>query len=257
MYRCSIKILSLAFLLASLNALAIEEVEVDVELQLLLDVSGSVNSSEYQLQLDGYANAFASSDVQDAISSGQQGSIAVQMIMWSGYNDQQVMIDWTQIQTPSDALSFSQLVATISRPFSGMTSIGRAIDFGLAEFSDNGFSSQRQVIDISGDGTNNWGPGPASSRDNALANGIDTINGIAITQDQNVINQYEQDVAGGDNAFVLVANDFADFEDAISNKLIAEITDTQPVAVAISEPPGWALLLFGLILFWALNDKKS
>ena len=238
----------------SVPALAIEEVEVDVELQLLLDVSGSVDSNEYQLQLNGYVNAFANSAIQNAVTAGPRGSIAVQMIMWSGYYQQQVMIDWMHIDSPSASLSFSQLVAAISRPFSGMTSIGNAISFGAGEFSDNGFSSDRQVMDVSGDGTNNWGPGPGGARDDALAQGINTINGIAITQDQNVISQYEQDVAGGDNAFVLVANDFEDFENAISQKLVAEITNTKPVS--ISEPPVLPLILFGLLFIWALSDKK-
>ena len=42
---------------------------VDLELALLVDVSGSVNSSEYALQRDGYKNAFLSNAVQNAIQT--------------------------------------------------------------------------------------------------------------------------------------------------------------------------------------------
>ena len=37
--------------------------EVDTELQLLMDVSGSVSSSEFNLQLQGYVDAFYSQGV--------------------------------------------------------------------------------------------------------------------------------------------------------------------------------------------------
>ena len=51
--------------------------EVDTELQLLMDVSGSVSYSEFNLQLQGYVDAFYSQDVQSAIldtSGGNSGS---------------------------------------------------------------------------------------------------------------------------------------------------------------------------------------
>ena len=55
---------------------------VDLELALLVDVSGSVNSSEYALQRDGYKNAFLSNAVQNAILGGTYKSIAVTYIEW-------------------------------------------------------------------------------------------------------------------------------------------------------------------------------
>ena len=56
---------------------------VDVELQLLTDVSGIVNTTEYNLQRQGYVNAFRNSEVIDSILAGTNGSIAVQYIEWS------------------------------------------------------------------------------------------------------------------------------------------------------------------------------
>ncbi len=237
---------------------AIQEVNVDAELQLLLDVSGSVSSREYQLQLDGYVNAFEDTEVQDAIFSGSTGSIAVQMIMWSGATQQQVMIDWMVLGSVDQIQDFSSLVATLARPFYGMTAIGDAIDFAVTEFVDNGFNSDRQVIDISGDGVNNDGGDVRVASQAAFNMGIDTINGIVITQEQAVIDQYTSDVVGGDKSFIMVTDNFVDFEGAISQKLVAEISGENPLSVvAISEPPVWSMLLFGALFIWAITDKKK
>ena len=109
------------FFCSAFNAVALEPIEVDTELQLLLDVSGSVNSQEYDLQLQGYANAFSNTETKQVIDSGPLGSIAVQLIMWSGASQQQIMIDWMHIDTPDDADTLSSLIANIARPFGGWT----------------------------------------------------------------------------------------------------------------------------------------
>ena len=113
-------------------------------------------------------------------------------------------------------------------------------------------------MDVSGDGTNNTGASVGQASDNALQSGIDTINGIVISRYQNVIDQYVEDVSGGSNAFVMVAEDYVVFEDAIQKKLMAEIQAKRPAeAIAISEPPGFGFIVFGLLLIWALRDGKK
>ncbi|MCG8651904.1 MAG: DUF1194 domain-containing protein, partial [Pirellulales bacterium] len=62
---------------------------VDLELALLVDVSGSVNGSEFATQRDGYEAAFRDDDLIDAILSGNIGSIAVTLWYWSGSSQQQ------------------------------------------------------------------------------------------------------------------------------------------------------------------------
>src|SRR3546814_2120884 len=49
-------------------------------------------------------------------------------------------------------------------------------------FEDNGFEGTRQVIDVSGDGPNNWGDLVTQARDRAIAQGL-TINGLPILDD--------------------------------------------------------------------------
>lgn len=247
-----------AMALFSPRSEAITEVPVDVELQLLLDVSGSVNNTEYQLQLDGYASAFDSSELQETILSGDLGKIAVQLIMWSGADNQQVVIDWTLVDSPSSASSLAQSIATISRPFSGWTGIGSAIEYSYPLFASNGFVGTRNVVDVSGDGTNNSGVLPSAASAEALASGVDTINGIVITTNQRVIDEYVDNVVGGDNAFVMVTDNYVDFEDALALKLANEVQGTVPKeAIAVPEPGTLALFSTLALFIFRRQTRKA
>lgn len=223
--------------------------QVDVELQLLIDISGSVNSNEYYLQMQGYSDAFASDNVQNAILNGTEGQIAVQLIMWSGSSNQQVMIDWALVDSVESADNLATEIASIARPFSGWTAIGSAIEYAYPLMVNNDFAGTKQIIDISGDGTNNNGISPAQASAAAINAGVDTINGIVITENQNVIDQYAQDVVAGDTPFLLAPATFNDFQIAIEDKIVAEIEgSTPPNAVAIPEPNSIALFLAALLI---------
>ena len=218
------------------------DVNVDVELQLLIDVSGSISNSEYDLQMQGYSYALQDSAIQDAIlgtGNNEYGQIAIQTVMWSGQSTQQVMTDWTLLNSSESITSYANNLANMTRPFYGATYNAEALDFGSATFVNNGFDGTRNVIDMSGDGYgydylySNYsffsGGETSVARDNALNNGIDTINGITITYDYgqygdvDLTTWYAQNVIGGQNAFVLQAGDFTDFRTALSTKLYAEI----------------------------------
>ena len=110
-----------------------QDVDVDVELQLLLDTSGSISDSEYDLQMNGYSYAFNDQSIRDLIldSSGDKyGQIAVQTVMWSSAANQQVMSDWTLLDSNSAIDSFVSDLSSTSRPFYGGTYTGEALDFG-------------------------------------------------------------------------------------------------------------------------------
>jgi hypothetical protein len=229
--------MAVAALLLTTSEAAYSVTQVDIELQLLLDISGSINSSEYDLQLLGYQAAFESSNVQNAIINGNRGQIAVQLIMWSGPTQQSVMIDWTLVDSAVSADTFATDIAAIARPFSGWTAIGEAIEYAYPLFASNGFEGFDQIMDISGDGTNNSGIEPNIASNNAIAAGVDTINGIAITTNQNVVDQYLDEVINGESPFLLAPGNFDDFQTAIENKIVAEIAGSRPVnAVSVPEP---------------------
>lgn len=252
------KLLALALLIVSLSGHAVEQ--VDVELQLLIDISGSVDAQEYDLQMQGYKAAFESDAVQDAILAGEYGKIAVQLIMWSGADQQAIMIDWALIDSAQSADDFASLIDSLTRPFAGWTATGSAVSFAYPEFSTNDFDGTKQVIDVSGDGILNQGSSVADARDEALAAGVDTINGIVITTDQAVIDEYANEVVGGDNAFLLAPATFDDFQAAIETKLVAEIQGTTPegnlLATPVPEPPALGIMLFGLIYLMFTRKSK-
>ncbi len=201
---------------------------VDLELWLGVDVSGSVDSSEFSLQRQGYVNAFKSSNVQNLITKATSG-IAVGYGYWSSSNEQNVAVGWTLLKTAADANSFADAIAATARPFSGLTGIGAAINFGANQIGTNDYEGTKKVIDISGDGTNNSGVSPASARDAAAALGI-TINGLPILGSEANLDTYYQNNVVTADGFVVPAASFADFNAAIEKKLTLEIGEVVPPA---------------------------
>lgn len=201
---------------------------VDVALVLAIDVSGSVNDERYQLQRDGYARAFASDAVANAVRAGADQVIAVTLVEWSGSDHQSQVVGWSLIRDRGSALAFSGRVAKVERVYSDWTSLSGAIDYSAALLAKSGFAALRRVIDISGDGVNNAGRPVAEARAAALAAGI-TINGLPILTEYPELDAYYRDnVIGGRDAFVVVAKDFSVFSNAILGKLVREIARASP-----------------------------
>lgn len=208
-------------------------VPIALELQLLVDVSGSVSTSEFNLQRTGYANAFQSASIQNAIAN--VGGIAVQFVYWSSSSQQQVAVDWTLVSDAASANSFANSILSASRPFSGGTAPQAAMAFGAPLFANNGFEGQRLVMDVSGDGT---GENNSNGRDAALAAGVTTINGLVISPNTALTNYYNNRVLGGAGAQLFTAASFDDFGAAVQTKIGREIVGTVP-------EPG-SLLLLGI-----------
>ena len=168
-----------ALLLTLLGAAAAQAEPVDLALVLAVDVSGSITEDEYQLQRQGYANAFTDPRVLNAIHSGPRGKIAVAFVEWSGLTSQRLTVDWTVVSDEESAGLFAANILAAKRPFGDRTSISAGIDFSMRQFELSGVTTDRRTIDVSGDGFNNAGRPVQSARDEALRAGI-TINGLAI-----------------------------------------------------------------------------
>lgn len=236
---------------------------VDTELSLLVDVSGSVNSQEYSLQIQGYIDAFKNIDFTGS-------SLAANFIVWSDRQDE--VVPWTLINDNATASAFGDAIAAAllpesKRPFGGNTAPGSAINFTVPIFGtetggvDNGFTSTRQIIDISGDGSQNTGANTAAARDAALAAGIDAINGLPILTDEpNLDDWYQNNIVGGTNSFLQVASDFPDFASAISTKIAREICNDpdgcEPPPAKTPEPTTM-LGLLGFGAFGASTLKRK
>lgn len=244
---------TLSALAISTTANAATLTPVDLELSLLVDVSGSVSTSEFNLQRQGYVNAFSNADLfNNFISRGNIGSIAVNLIYWSGTSQQQEAVGWTLIDSVAASQSFASAISSTLRPFSGSTAPGSAINFATPRFFNNAFDGARQVIDVSGDGAANVGANTAAARDAALAAGVDAINGLVIGQ-SSVVNFYVNNIQGGAGSFVLAANSFEDFATTIEQKLRTEIiVDPQP-----TPEPATLIGLLGLGAFGVTKLKRN
>jgi hypothetical protein len=227
-------------LIVSLAASARAAEDVDLLLVLAADVSRSIDSTKFNLQRNGYAAAITNPRVLDAIKAGRIGKIAISLVEWSGSTSQRVIIDWTVIGDAKQAQDFASQIVEAQRPFADRTAIGAGIDFAVTQLARSPFKAPRQTIDVSGDGTNNSGRDVTTARDEATAKGI-TINGLVILSETplawnadhtnppgGLANYYRDNVIGGVGAFVLAAQNFESFGQAILNKLIAEIADLPP-----------------------------
>jgi hypothetical protein len=213
---------------------AMAQTPVDLQLVLAVDASGSVNMPRFELQKRGYVEAMKNPKVLNAIRSGQTGSIAVTMFQWTGARLQADVIPWMILKDEDTGKAVSDAIAAYPRRlFGGGTSLSGAIDHAMAMFSEGPYRGARQVIDISGDGSNNSGRPDTVARNEAVARGV-IINGLPIlTVEPDLDDYYRDNVVGGEGSFVIAIKDFEAFSDAIVRKLVAEIASNDPRGGAI------------------------
>ncbi len=217
---------------------------VDAAIVLAADVSRSIDDDEFQLQRRGYATALTSPQFVQAIQSGGHGAIALCFVEWAGPGEQAVVTKWMVIRDGEGAAEFAKTLLDAPRSFAGRTAIGDGIDFAVAQLAADGVTATRRVIDVSGDGNSNSGRPVTDARNDAVAKGI-TINGLAIINEKTggiagtflyshthplggLPNYYHDNVIGGPGAFVLQIVNFDTFAQAMTNKLLAEISQAAP-----------------------------
>jgi hypothetical protein len=228
----------LAALLATTPASHAAE-NVDLTLVLVTDVSRSIDDAEFKLEKEGYATAFTSRQVIDAIRGGSVGAIAVAYVEFASSFEVRTVLDWEVIRDRASAQDFADRLVASPRSFWGRTAISAGIDRAVQLLAESGFEAPRRVIDVCGDGTNNAGRDVSEARDDAVKAGI-TINGLAIINDHPVSwtyahvqppgglpNYYRENVTGGPASFVLEVHDFHTFGEAMTRKLVTEIAATE------------------------------
>jgi len=212
-----------AFILAALPAQG-----AALGLVLAIDVSESVSTERYLLQHEGIARAFETPQLVDAVTA-TAGGIEALVLEWSDPDKIAMTVSWTRIANPAGAAAFASLVRHTERTSFGLTAIGSALLAAGAAFDHMPEPAAHRTIDLSGDGMANFGVSPAIARDRLVASGI-TVNGLAILSEEPWLEDYyRHNVIGGPAAFVLVAQDYGSFAEAMLRKLVQEVAAASEV----------------------------
>ncbi|PWK61008.1 DUF1194 domain-containing protein [Roseicyclus mahoneyensis] len=211
---------ALAFALAASPVAAQEQCRL--ALLLGVDVSASVDAGEYRQQLDGIASALIAPEIVEAFVNGP-GPVALSIYEWSGRFQQDLIVDWTLITSEEDLTRIAERLARQTRRHEDFpTALGYALGYAAERFAVAP-PCLFQTLDISGDGINNDGFGPAEAYAHFPFVGI-TVNGLAIGGAARGIEEYYlSEVIRGPGAFVEYADSHDDFARAMRRKLEREL----------------------------------
>jgi hypothetical protein len=229
------------------------EVQVDTALVVSVDVSNSVDSDRYKLQMEGIAKALEDPGVIEAITGGSNGGILFSMVTWA--DKPNFTLPWVRIANKEDALALAQRVRKLplqGGEFTCMTRMLRSANDKIVPQIPA--KAMRIIIDVSGDGPDNCNAEEPIEkvRDELVANGV-TINGLPILEGANagggdasavpaapakpsadpqlpggLEDWYKTHVQAGPGSFVLTANGYGDFARAIRQKFVIEISGRNP-----------------------------
>lgn len=209
--------------LLSASVAAAAPTPVDLELFLSVDVSGSVDGNEFDLQKLGYVQAFQSAAVQAAIASKPNG-VAVALGQWSSAADSPLAVGWTLLTDADSSDAFAAAINAMGRQSFGATCVACGINAAVAELEGNDYDGA-SVIDVSGDGEDNvvGAAATAAARDAAAALGI-KINGLPILNDDPNLDVWYKTNVQTANGFTEPAATFNDFDVAVQKKIVKEVT---------------------------------
>ncbi|KZZ49235.1 hypothetical protein A3758_31760, partial [Oleiphilus sp. HI0118] len=212
-----------------------------IELALVLDGSGSIGQSDFDLQTQAYQNIFSSGTFYDDFVVGAD---QLYVSSWQFSATTQKEQDWFLINDNASAAAFGATFADIDY-MQGWTNTADAISMVAGDILSNNIDGDELVMDISTDGVpcvsgscpQNYAisVGEATS---AASNGI-VVNAIGVGSGIDV--NYLDAITQPSNGFYTTATDFSAFETALAGKLFREINDPP---TSVSEPA--TLSLFGL-----------
>ena len=104
--------------------------ECRLALLLALDVSASVDETEYKLQRDGLAAALNRPLIRRAILEGAPGEVAIAVYEWSGRYHQTIVLDWTMLDSQGAIDGAVATIAQTRRSYSNWpTALGYSLGF--------------------------------------------------------------------------------------------------------------------------------
>jgi len=222
-------LLTASIALADLPAHA-DEIRTDANIVTALDLSGSIEQRDAQIQIDGIAMAIRSPEIVTAIRRGRFGRIGFAVFVWAD-RSYPVLVSWRVISSADEALETSHEVAASLSAILGsdlaaevgtLTDLSGALDYGGSMLRGAPFATDHRILNIVGNGIDNVGEGAAPARDRLVAQGI-TINGVALGYDRTIYEYYHREVIGGPTAFVLAAHDPSTLTDVLARKFALEV----------------------------------
>ena len=198
--------------------------DADLALIIALDCSASVSIESFGQMASGCAAGLRDEAVTAGLLGGPRGASLLALMIWSGPGAQEVMAGWTRIDTPEALHAFAEEVENVPRTIrAGATAVGEALRACEALILSAPAGAGRVVIDMVGDGKSNQGILPRVARDRLVAGGV-TINGLCVLHEEpDLLEHYQAEVIGGPGAFAMTCGSFAEFEEAMRQKLRREI----------------------------------
>jgi hypothetical protein len=156
------------------------------------------------------------------LTGGPFGTSLAAVLLWSGRGAQEVMVEWSRLDSDEAVAAFAAEVENMPRAVPATaTAIGEAMV--VCETLLRQAPARRRVIDIAGDGRSNEGIPPPPIRNRLVAAGV-TINGLCVLHEEpDLLESYRTEVIGGPGAFALQCQDFSGFASAMRQKLEREV----------------------------------
>jgi hypothetical protein len=202
----------------------------DTALVLSIDGSGSIDDADYALQMQGYATAFRSDEVQFALRMA--GVVDIAVVLWGDGDMSAQILPFQRIVDATGAERLAVEMEGLTREVTGNTGLARGLQIALDLLAEPGVCARRKIVDVSGDGRQKHMRmrHPVATLDDLRkrAEAMEvTVNALAIeTDDDGLAEYFESRVMVGEMAFVIPIRSMRDFGDAIIEKLQRELMAT-------------------------------
>lgn len=202
-------------------------------LLLALDVSGSVDASEYALQMQGLAASLEDPAVVDAFLADPVAPVSLSVFEWAASNYQAQLVDWTSILSRADLARVADTLRAHRRmPAPDSTGLGGAL-LAAERVLDEGPVCDRMTLDIAADGQNNDHPPPEQVYATGALGGV-TVNALVIHSStgsrflseagiKELTDYFKRKIIRGPGAFVERSAGYDDFARAMRKKLLREL----------------------------------
>lgn len=221
-------------------------------LVLAIDVSGSVGAVEDRLQRGGLAAALLAPEVERAFLEG--GPVALYVFEWAGEASQVALLaGWQMIEGERDLVQAAAVIGQSRRTGFPHTEDGTALGAALIHASEAfaaGPDCRERIVDVSGDGVSNLGPEPEAVYRSYPFDGV-TVNALVIDTpeedpflaarmgyDGELVKWFTSAVLHGPGSFFVLADDFEDYERAMTAKLLRELQLPLMSGWPVAEGPG-------------------